>query len=436
MLQTSGIDAPELIGELVPLLLYADDLVLMSTSKEGLQRQIDALADFCAGRQLEVNLSKTKVVVFETRCSDCTPFVFQGRVVDRVEEYRYLGFVFHATRNMAYGADFLVAAAKKAMHAMRRRCMFLGLSDPNSICKLFDMLVLPILSYACEVWAVDPKAVDKAEKLHRHFLKQLLGIRNSTSSMIVLAELGRLPVGLHFWQQILRFHNRAVQMPNNRLVKLALLDSFCDFRGSLPRIEDLTNNWRSGVRRFMDSHPGQTAILCRLDIAEIVDSEREKYISDYHTRVGQSSLLVYRELNPEYQIADYLRNVACYLNRRLFSRLRCGCFGLQVDIGRFDQISRNCRVCQVCFAKVVEDEQHFLFECPAYSHVRIRHRSLFEHEHASVASTLHTSQHSLLGRYLRKCYFHRKYVMRSPTIDISRCFRAWAQQAWLSHAVD
>lgn len=108
---------------------------------------------------------------------------------------------------------------------------------------------------------------------------------------------------------------------------------------------------RSGVRRFMDSHPGQTAIVCRLNIADTVGSEREKYNFDYHTRLGQSSLRVYRELNPEYQIADYLRHVACYLNKRLFSRLKCGCFGLQVDIGRFDQISRDCRVCQVCYAK-------------------------------------------------------------------------------------
>lgn len=93
--------------------------------------------------------------------------------------------------------------------------------------------------------------------------------------------------------------------------------------------------------------------------------------------------------------------------------------------------------------KVVEDEQHFLFECPACSHVRIRHRSLFEHEHASVASILNTIQHSLLGRYLSRfpsisgnAIFNRKYVLRSPTIEISRCFRAWAQQAWLSHAVE
>ena len=43
-LETAGIDAPELCGILVPLLLYANDLFLMSTSPEGLQRHLNALA--------------------------------------------------------------------------------------------------------------------------------------------------------------------------------------------------------------------------------------------------------------------------------------------------------------------------------------------------------------------------------------------------------
>ena len=333
---------------------------------------------------------------------------------------------------MAYGAELLAAAAKKAMHAMRRRCIFLGLSDPASICKLFDTLVLPILSYGCEVWAVDPRAVECAEKLHRQFLKQLLGVRNSTSSMVVLAELGRYPVRFHFWQQILRYHNRAVQLPNNRLVKLALLDEFIDFRGTMPRIEELTTNWRSGVRRYVDSHAGQAAIVRTLDIADIINQEREQYVSEYCTSVGQSSLQTYRVMNPDHQLADYLTHNFCYANRRLLSRLRCQCFGLQVDVGRFEQISRDLRVCQVCHAKVVEDAQHFLFECPAYSHIRVRHVSLLQHEDVSVVSLLNSNQHSSLGRYLRKCYFHRRYVLRNPAIDISKCFRAWAQQAWLS----
>ena len=94
-------------------------------------------------------------------------------------------------KNLAHGVSQLVSSAKKAMHSMNRRCALLPISDPGLRCKLFDSLVLPILSYASEVWAVDEKIGDAAELLHRQFLKHLLGVRDSTANVIVLAELGR-----------------------------------------------------------------------------------------------------------------------------------------------------------------------------------------------------------------------------------------------------
>ncbi len=269
-METAGIDAPELGGILVPLLLYADDLILMSTSPEGLQRQLDALASFCEQRQLTGNLSKTKVVIFEARKSDCKEFVFSGTTVERHDEYVYLGFVFHATKSMAYGVEYLVAAGKKAVHAMRRRCISLHLSDPATICKLFDILVLPILSYTCEVWAVKVGAT--AELVHRQFLKQLLGVRKSTTNQIVLAEFGRFPLQIHFWQQILRYHNRVRALPNSRLDKLALIDGFWD---SNPphRVEALSGNWRSDVRRITDTH-GQQILYDELDIPSLLSEKK------------------------------------------------------------------------------------------------------------------------------------------------------------------
>ena len=91
-------------------------------------------------------------MIFEAQKSGCKDMFFDGTV----EECRYLGFVFHTTKNMAYGVDHLVAAGRKAVHAMQRRCIYLHLSDPATICKLFNIIVLPILSYSCEVWAVNP----------------------------------------------------------------------------------------------------------------------------------------------------------------------------------------------------------------------------------------------------------------------------------------
>ena len=50
LLETADIDAPTPMGVMVPLLLYADDLILMSESAAGLQQQLDALASFCKQR--------------------------------------------------------------------------------------------------------------------------------------------------------------------------------------------------------------------------------------------------------------------------------------------------------------------------------------------------------------------------------------------------
>ena len=75
---------------------------------------------------------------------------------------------------MTLGTSFLVAAAREAMFAMQRRCALLGIRDPAMQCKLFDTLVLPILSYACEVWAMNPNVGEAAEDLHRSFLEHLL----------------------------------------------------------------------------------------------------------------------------------------------------------------------------------------------------------------------------------------------------------------------
>jgi hypothetical protein len=57
-------DAPTLADMHVWLLLFADDLVLTSESKVGLQQQLDTFQQFCVQRGLIVNVEKTKAMVF------------------------------------------------------------------------------------------------------------------------------------------------------------------------------------------------------------------------------------------------------------------------------------------------------------------------------------------------------------------------------------
>ena len=408
LLNTPGIDAPELIDTLIPLLLYADDLILMSTTEAGVQRQLDALSSFCAERQLTVNLSKTKIVVFETRRSDCTDFIFNAKPVEQVDSYNYLGFTFHAIKSLTYGAGQLVSAARKAVHAMRRRCAQLHITDPALLCKLFNSLVLPILSYACEVWAVDQKASLAAEKLHGQFLKQLLHVRKSTASEIVLAEFGRYPLQIHFWQQVLRYHNRVLKLDNSRLVKIAFSEGAVFVDGRV--LELRAQGWRPNFTALLNTQPGDSSVFRSLDVTAIIERQKEAYLSAFLSNETLSTLVLYRSLQPEYGHAHYLSAVQCFPNRRLMSRFRCGCQGLHIDTGRFVNTPRDDRVCEVCKSECVENEHHFLFDCPAYAHIRYNHAKLF-HGIQTVSAVVNNDNPCLLGRYLRQCFEHRQSVL-------------------------
>ena len=46
------------------LLLYADDIVISSSSPEGLQDGLNQLETYCKSCKLQVNTSKTKIMVF------------------------------------------------------------------------------------------------------------------------------------------------------------------------------------------------------------------------------------------------------------------------------------------------------------------------------------------------------------------------------------
>ena len=56
----------------VKFLLYADDLVLLSSTEKGLQQNLALVEDFCQNWTLTVNLKKTKIMIFQkkSRCQE------------------------------------------------------------------------------------------------------------------------------------------------------------------------------------------------------------------------------------------------------------------------------------------------------------------------------------------------------------------------------
>ena len=84
----------QLLPDLVELflLMFADDVALLSDTVFGLQRQFNLLCGFCKEKKLRVNIPKTKVVVCKngTMLSRCENWIFDGEKVEVVYAFTYL----------------------------------------------------------------------------------------------------------------------------------------------------------------------------------------------------------------------------------------------------------------------------------------------------------------------------------------------------------
>ncbi|MCO5592395.1 hypothetical protein L7F22_046398 [Adiantum nelumboides] len=154
---TYGDTGSTLARVMIPLLLYADDVVLISHSPEGLQRQLDALQRFCADRDLTLNLGKTKVMMFNTTHAWVTraehQFTFRGEMVEQVRSYVYIGVTFTGPPfSLKQAADGRLDKDFAALGRLERQCAHIQVQEPRTKLWLFDSLVTLALLYGSMVW--------------------------------------------------------------------------------------------------------------------------------------------------------------------------------------------------------------------------------------------------------------------------------------------
>ena len=108
---------------MIKLLLYADDLVLVAKSAHGLQMHLYALENFCKEVGMQVNTSKTNIMIFsnKTKQSQHT-FFFEDNILEEVNEYKYLGFNFNKKLNWEDCRKKIILGGWKTLYALQNIC--------------------------------------------------------------------------------------------------------------------------------------------------------------------------------------------------------------------------------------------------------------------------------------------------------------------------
>ena len=199
--------------------MFADDVASFSDSVVRLQRLIHHIEDFCKLVGMDINLEKTKIMVFRNggplKASE--KWYFDGKAIDVVSFYKYLGIYFTPKLIWSRTHEFQVMQSKKAASRIFKYQKSFGYFNPQDIFKLFDTIVKPILCYGAEIWGF--QYYDKLEKVQSKFCIQYCCLNTNVADALALGECGRLPLAISYMTQCLKYWVRLLQMETHRYPK-------------------------------------------------------------------------------------------------------------------------------------------------------------------------------------------------------------------------
>lgn len=157
------------------VLSYADDILIFSPSSSGLQILIDTVCANVRSHRLEINVKKTKILIFRnTKQYRNVNFNYNGVLLDVVNSYNYLGSILKFNLHEDLDIERIIKSFNKSSGMFFRKFYS---CDFNVKLKLFNTLCTSF--YGSELWLSTVGAVGLFKQLtvsYHTALKKILGI--------------------------------------------------------------------------------------------------------------------------------------------------------------------------------------------------------------------------------------------------------------------
>jgi hypothetical protein len=203
------------------------------------------------------------------------------------------------------------------------------------------------------------------DKLHIKFCKHILGVKTQSPTNAVLGELGRFPLSLICKERALKFWLKIMNNPNS-----VISNSYTDQRENIQG-DCWANKIKTAITdlgfpyildNFQTEHNYYPIIKRRI---------RDQFIQTWNASINNTSKLEYYcQFKKSFGYEQYLDVVKNDTLRKHLTCFRMSSHRLEIEVGRFNGIPRQDRLCKLCDQTVPESEYHFMMTCPLYSDLR------------------------------------------------------------------
>jgi len=205
--------------DLISILLFADDMVLIANTEAELQIMLNKMNDWCKKWGLTVNQDKSQIVHFRGKKHRKTNYNFQydSKQLKIVKKYKYLGV--YMDENLTYNdcINSLSESAGRALGSIIGKFKRFKDIGYRTFCKLYSSCVSPILDYGATIWGYHKS--NNTDIILNKAIRYYLGVHKYAPNIAIQADIGWLNDKYRRFIPLLRYWNRLQCMSEDRLTK-------------------------------------------------------------------------------------------------------------------------------------------------------------------------------------------------------------------------
>lgn len=209
-------------------LQYADDTAFVSSSSDGLQRTIDAVAESYSRSGLAINIGKTEVI---NMCQPPNPtLLINQQQLKNVEEFTYLGSVLSSTNDLSNEVQRRIGLASGSFGRLSDRVFMNKNLTIKTKISVYKAVCLSILLYGSEAWVLYRRHLNKLEAFHTSCLQRILGVKwwHRVPHTDIRSRANIDPLETILSQRQLRWLGHTIRMPANRLPRKILYSELAE----------------------------------------------------------------------------------------------------------------------------------------------------------------------------------------------------------------
>ena len=237
---------------------FADDLALLSSTRQQMQAKTDILAEKSAQIGLHVNTGKTKVMRVNNQSQE--PISVYGEPLDEVDLFIYLGSIVDKLGGTDADIKARKGKARSAFKRMKNVWSSAMLSTRIKV-RIFNSTIKPVLLYGSETWRMNSTPINKVQTFVNSCLRKILRIHwpEVISNQELWEKTRQTPIKEDITQRKWRWIGHTLRKPDGCITRQALTwNPQGSRRRGRPR-----NTWRRDIDREREKMGVTWGELCK-----------------------------------------------------------------------------------------------------------------------------------------------------------------------------